>query len=81
MIETTSSIADGPSGPTSSVVTSFVKWLKGLGFQFISSSGDNGMDYSTNYQDTYMYHAVIYAPSEVSEDDFYKFTDDDYDDY
>lgn len=61
--ECTSSLEDGPSGPDSTMVKTFVKWIKSLGFEFERSRGDNGMDSATNWHDTFMYHEVIYTPS------------------
>ena len=63
----TFSYADGPSPDYSK---EFAKWLKCLDIEIENSFGDNGMDYSTNWHDTYWTNEFIYKPSEVSEDCF-----------
>lgn len=58
----TSSLEDGSSIDYSGVL---IKFIKGLDFQIENSYGDNGMDSSTNWHDTYWYYDFIYKPSEV----------------
>lgn len=65
------------SGPGVNYAPTFMKWIKGLGFRVENSYGDNGMDSSTNWQDTYWHTEIIYEPSIVW-DDFYEYDDDDY---
>lgn len=72
----TSSYADGPGIDYSS---SLKKWLKGLGFRIENSYGDNGMDYTTNYNDTYWTYEFIYEPSIVYEEQFMIWGDEEYD--
>jgi hypothetical protein len=71
----TSSYADGPSQDYSKEMA---MWLKGLGFVIENSYGDNGMDCSTNLQDTYWTHEFIYKPTEVYEERFIIYEDKDY---
>ena len=65
----TSSYADGPSEDYSE---EFFSWLMGLGFKKGGSYGDNGLDSSTNWHDTYWHNEIYYGPSLVDEDVFYK---------
>lgn len=71
----TSSLEDGPSIDYSDVL---LKFIKGLGFKIENSYGDNGMDSSTNWHDTFWNYDFIYKPSEVWEEVFYDFDDEDY---
>lgn len=71
----TFSYADGPSPDYSK---EFIKWLKGLDFEIENSYGDNGMDYSTNWHDTYWTNEFIYKPSEVDYDQFVMYEEKDY---
>lgn len=57
---TTSSYANGPSHDYSQEVFSF---LKHNGFQEANSTGDNGMDSSTNFRDTSWTDEFIYTPT------------------
>lgn len=74
----TSSLLDGPSVDYSGVL---LKFIKGLGFKIENSYGDNGMDSSTNWHDTYWNYDFIYKPSEVDSDIFYDWNDEDEEDY
>lgn len=56
----------------------FAKWLKGLDFSIENSYGDNGMDYSTNWHDTYWTNEFVYNPSKVDEDVFIEWEEKDY---
>lgn len=69
----TSSNEDGPSEDMTPV---FMKWLGGLGFRVENSYGDNGLDSETNWHDTYWYNEVSYRPSEVDDDQFWDYEDD-----
>ncbi len=71
----TFSYADGPSADYSK---EFSKWLKGLDFEIENSFGDNGMDCSTNWHDTYWTNEFIYKPSEVEEEEFISWEEKDY---
>ena len=71
----TSSYADGPSKDYSK---EFSKWLEGLGFKIENSYGDNGMDCSTNWHDTFWTNEFIYKQSEVGEERFIEWEDSDY---
>lgn len=73
----TSSLLDGPSVDYSDTIK---KWLKGLDFSIENSYGDNGMDSSTNYHDTYWTHEFIYNPSIVYDDEFTIWEESDYND-
>lgn len=72
----TSSYADGPGEDYSK---EFIDWIKGLGFAIENSYGDNGMDYTTNWQDTYWHYDFIYKPSTVDYEQFMIWGDEDYD--
>ena len=63
----TSSLADGPSIDYSDVL---LKFIKGLGFKIENSYGDNGLDSSTNWHDTYWNYDFVYKPSEIYVDSF-----------
>ncbi len=71
----TFSYADGPSPDYSK---EFAKWLKGLDFEIENSYGDNGMDCSTNWHDTYWTNEFIYKPTEVDEEQFIEWEEKDY---
>lgn len=71
----TSSYADGPSPDYSKEMA---MWLKGLGFTLENSYGDNGMDSSTNWHDTFWTNEFTYKPTEVFEEQFIIWEDDDY---
>jgi len=71
----TSSYSEGPSTDYSKEMA---MWLKGLGFVIENSYGDNGMDSATNWQDTYWTDEFIYEPSEISDEQFTIWEDDDY---
>lgn len=72
----TSSLSDGPSHDYSK---DFMKWMQGVGFEYWDSYGDNGMDSSTNWRDTFWTVEIAYEPSKVYLDEFYDYDDDDYD--
>ena len=72
----TSSLADG-SEPDCKYLINFIK---GLGFVIENSHGDNGMDSSTNYHDTFWSYDFMYKPSEVFEEEFIIWEDKDYND-
>lgn len=74
----TSSYADGPSPDYSG---EFKKFLKGLDFSIENSYGDNGLDYSTNWHDTFWTNEFIYNPSEVTKERFIEWEEKDYVDY
>lgn len=75
IVHCTFSNADGPSADYSK---EFSKWLKGLDFEIENSYGDNGMDCSTNWHDTYWTHEFIYKPSVVEEEEFIQWEEKDY---
>lgn len=56
----TSSIADGPDYDYKNEIMSI---LKSCGFAVERSYGDNGLDYSTNWHDTYWNYDIVYQPS------------------
>lgn len=58
----TSSYEDGPGYD---YTKEFGFMLQALGFKQIGSHGDNGMDYTTNWRDTYWSYDYIYKPSET----------------
>lgn len=70
----TSSYEDGPSVDYSDTL---VKFLKGLDFRIENSYGDNGMDYSTSWHDTYWTYEFGYKPSEVYDEMFYDYEGED----
>lgn len=70
----TSSYADGPSADYSG---EFKKWILGLEFSLNNSYGDNGMDSSTNWHDTFWHNDFIYTPTRISENEFIEFEDRD----
>lgn len=47
-----------------------INFIKGLGFVIENSYGDNGMDSSTNWHDTFWYYDFMYKPSEVFKEKF-----------
>lgn len=69
----TSSMADGPSPDYGAV---FKKFIKGLDFVLEDSYGDNGMDSDTNWHDTFWTDVFAYKPSQVSDEEFTYYTDD-----
>ena len=71
----TSSLEDGPSIDYSDVL---LKFIKGLGFKIENSYGDNGLDSSTNWHDTYWNYDFIYKPSEVYIEEFEELEDENY---
>ena len=71
----TSSYADVPSTDYSKEMA---KWLKGLNFTIENSYGDNGMDSSTNWHDTFWQNEFTYKPTEVFEEQFITWEDGDY---
>lgn len=73
----TFSYADGPSPDYSKEME---KWLKGLDFVIENSFGNNGMDSSTNWHDTYWTNEFIYAPTKVWDEQFIIWEDSDYED-
>ena len=75
LVHCTSSYAEGPSPDYSKEMA---MWLKGLGFSIENSYGDNGMDSATNWQDTFWTDELIYKPTEIFEEEFIIWEDDDY---
>lgn len=71
----TSSYAEGPSPDYSKEMA---MWLKGLNFTIENSYGDNGLDCSTNWHDTYWTNEFTYKPTEVFEEQFIIWEDGDY---
>lgn len=57
-----------------------IDFIKGLGFVIENSRGDNGMDSSTNWHDTWWFYDFMYKPSEVYEEKFIIWEDKDYND-
>ena len=57
-----------------------INFIKGLGFVIENSHGDNGMDSSTNWHDTWWSYDFMYKPSEVFEEKFIIWEDKDYSD-
>lgn len=78
LVHCTSSYAEGPGIDYSDAM---MKFLKGLGFSIENSYGDNGMDSSSNWQDTYWTHEFIYNPSIEYDEAFIIWEDSDYEDY
>ena len=70
----TSSYADGPDVDYSEEMR---KWICGLGFKIVNSYGDNGMDSSTNWHDTYWHYDFLYEPSMVYAEEFEEYNVDD----
>ena len=68
----TSSYEDGPGIDYSDA---FVKWLVGLGFSIENSYGDNGIDSSTNWHDTYWHYDFIFNSTQVWEEDFIEWSE------
>ena len=66
----TSSLEDGPSVDYSSTL---IKFLKGLDFSIENSYGDNGMDSSTNWHDTYWNYEFGYKPTLVYDELYYDY--------
>lgn len=59
----TSSLLDGPSYDYSD---EFKTMLRALGFELANSYGDNGLDSSTNWQDTYWTYEWIFKDTEMT---------------
>jgi hypothetical protein len=57
-----------------------INFIRGLGFVIENSHGDNGMDSSTNWHDTWWSYDFMYKPSEVYEEKFIIWEDKDYSD-
>ena len=57
-----------------------LKFIEGLGFTIENSYGDNGMDSSSNWHDTFWFYDFMYKPSEVYEEKFIIWEDSDYED-
>lgn len=55
----TSSMEDGPDTDPEYIID----FIKGIGFTIENSYGDNGMDSSTNYRDTWWNYEFLYKPS------------------
>lgn len=55
----TSSLENGPDADPRYIID----FIKGLGFTIENSYGDNGMDGSTNWHDTYWNYDFLYKPS------------------
>jgi hypothetical protein len=72
----TSSYADG----SESDCKYLINFIKGLGFTIENSYGDNGMDSSSNWHDTYWTYDFLYEPSTVYEEEFEIWEDSDYED-
>lgn len=72
----TSSYEDGPSEDMTPV---FMRWLGGLGFHVENSYGDNGLDSATNWHDTYWHNEISYEATEVYDEVFWDFEDDEED--
>ena len=70
----TSSYADGPEADCKYLLD----FIKGLGFVIENSYGDNGMDSSSNWHDTYWTYDFLYKPSEVYSEEFEIWQDSDY---
>ncbi len=77
IVHCTSSYADGPTPDLSGA---FSKWIKGLDFELENSFGDNGRDCSTNWHDTFWTNQFIYKPTEISDEGFIEYDEEDYDD-
>lgn len=75
LVHCTSSYSEGPSTDYSKEMA---MWLKGLGFVIENSFGDNGMDSSSNWQDTYWTDQFIYKATETFEEQFIIWEDGDY---
>ena len=63
----TSSYSDGPDVDCKYII----KFIEGLGFYIANSFGDNGMDSTTNWHDTYWTYEFMYKPSQVYAEEFY----------
>ena len=74
----TSSYESGPECNNSDLIK---KWLGGVGFKLVNSYGDNGMDFTTNWQDTFWHYDFLYEPTMVYAEEFEEYDDEDYDDY
>ena len=72
----TSSYIDGPEPDCKYLI----KFIKGLGFTIENSYGDNGMDSSSNWHDTFWNYDFLYEPSVVDEEEFTIWEDSDYED-
>jgi hypothetical protein len=72
----TSSYDDGPSEDMTPV---FMRWLGGLGFHVENSYGDNGLDSATNWHDTYWHNEISYGDTEVYDEEFWDWEDDEED--
>lgn len=68
----TSSYEDGPGTDYSDA---FRKWLCGLGFSIENSYGDNGLDSSTNWHDTYWHYDFIFNATQVWEEAFIEWSE------
>lgn len=75
IVHCTSSYSDGPTPDLSGA---FSKWIIGLDFKLENSFGDNGMDSSTNWRDTFWTNQFIYKPSEISDEAFIVYDEEDY---
>lgn len=71
----TSSYENGPDADPKYVID----FIKGLGFEIENSRGDNGMDSTTNWHDTFWTYDFLYEPS-TTWDDFNEYDDSDYED-
>ena len=65
-------------GPEEDYSKEMSKWLCGLGFKIENSYGDNGMDSSTNWHDTFWNYEFLYEPSMVYAEEFEEYSDDEY---
>lgn len=73
----TSSYADGADTDYSKTL---LKFIEGLGFEIVNSYGDNGLDYTTNWRDTFWHYDFAYKPSFQEIECFTIWEDDDYED-
>ena len=64
------------SGPDPDYGEIFMRWLSGLGFEIADSYGDNGLDYTTNWRDTYWFYEIAYKPTMVDSNSFYWWDND-----
>lgn len=69
----TSSYADGPDDNYGEI---FMKWIGGLGFEVAESYGDNGLDSTTNWHDTWWNYEIAYRDTMVYDELFYWWDDE-----
>lgn len=72
----TSSLIDGPEADCRYLID----FIKGMGFVIENSHGDNGMDSTTNWHDTYWTYEFLYEPSKVYDEEFVIWEESDYND-